>query len=117
MIVKSYDIRVGEFKEIRAEGEKWMKEFHPGKHTMFLTPNALHSMFSEERLRLIIAIRKHPDFGVVRLAEHLGRKQEAVSRDVSSLKAYGIIGESGIETAKLKKMKAAPAPFTFNIIL
>lgn len=124
MNVPPIEIRVGELKDVQEAFRRWTDSGPHGKNIMFLTPKGVQSIFSEQRLRLIRAIREHPDYGVVRLAQLLGRKQEAISRDVAFLKAIGVVKES--KQAIPIRVRRPPAinakvakgtPFFLSIIL
>ena len=77
-----------------------------GKHYLALEPKQVAKFFSSERMRLLRAIREHPEYGVGQLAEYLGRKQEAISRDVAILRASGIVERE----QKQKNHSATKAP-------
>ncbi|MFH1200676.1 MAG: hypothetical protein V1708_06425 [Candidatus Micrarchaeota archaeon] len=124
MNIPPIEIRVGELKEIQEESKRWMDRGPHGRSVMFLNPKGVQSIFSEQRLRLIRAIRGHPGFGTVKLAQFLGRKQEAISRDVSFLKEFGVIIDSPqIMVAAVRNQPSintkAPkgTPFFLSIIL
>ncbi|MFH1106749.1 MAG: hypothetical protein V1787_02540 [Candidatus Micrarchaeota archaeon] len=116
-------IVIGGFEEFRKDA---LASFdNPrGYNSLYLTPKQMHAIFSEQRLRLLKAISEHPDYGVVRLAGLLSRKQAAVSRDVSFLKGLNVISEEPLAApTSIKSVKPArqslsgPSPFAFSIVL
>ncbi len=109
--------------EIRISGaEGFKKEVldslkHPvfGRHMLFLEPHHFHSLFTLERIRLLQAIREHPEAGTVKLSELLGRKQEAVSRDLSALKRAGLVSDE--PAGHLEKSSAKSKPATISVVV
>lgn len=60
------------------------------EHTLFIPPEFVPKIFSEERVRIIREIRNH-EYNINDLSKRLGRKRENVSRDLRILKEYGIV--------------------------
>ncbi len=115
MNLKKVEIRLSGAEGFRREVLDSLKRPVFGRHVLFLEPRQFHSMFTVERLRLLKAIRDNPDFGTVKLANLLGRKQEAVSRDLSYLKAIGIVSD---EPAKQPaRPSAKPKPAAMRIVI
>ncbi|MEK6954902.1 MAG: hypothetical protein AABX01_07865 [Candidatus Micrarchaeota archaeon] len=81
-----------------------------GKTMLYVEQNKMGALFSEERIRLLRAINSHPEDGAVKLAGLLGRKQEAVSRDLAVLRGLGIITDGMPINIPSKK------PFSLNIL-
>lgn len=63
-----------------------------GKETAFiLTPDEFSKVFSPERLKLLILVRRRPDLSISDLSKNLDRKREAVSRDIRFFEGLGLI--------------------------
>ena len=62
----------------------------PKEGVIYVKPDDLPKLLSKERLRLMHEIRNNP-LSITRLAEHLQRKRESVSRDVSFLANQGLV--------------------------
>lgn len=80
---------------------------------IFPTPRFFQRFSHQKRIELLRAIKNNPELGVSELAELPGRKQEAVSRDISFLKAWGII-ETGYEKKKVLA-KSVPSRVVIEI--
>ena len=88
--VRDVEIKFGSIEDMkkeileRKEGEE--------RHVIYL-PDArtFSKIFSARRIELLRAIKENPELGVSELARLLGRKQEAVSRDIAFLRAWGLI--------------------------
>ena len=110
MIVENWEIRIGGLEDAK-------KAFHAatekdaGKKILFLTPRQLPRVFSEERLKILRAVNRHPEAGVVELARILGRHQEAVSRDLGYLRAVGMVSEG----VPVKTPNKKPSGILFNV--
>ncbi len=84
--VRDVEIKFGSIEDMkkeileRKEGEE--------RHVIYL-PDArtFSKIFSARRIELLRAIKENPELGVSELARLLGRKQEAVSRDIAFLRA------------------------------
>lgn len=61
------------------------------EHTLITTPELFAKIFSPQRIRLIMALKKNKDMNIYQLAKMLNRKYEAVHRDISYLKGFGFI--------------------------
>ena len=61
------------------------------KHTIVMTPRGFAHLFSLEKIRLMIRIRKNKVLNIYQLAKELGRKYEAVHRDIKELESYRLI--------------------------
>lgn len=108
MKVKPVEIKIGSFEDFVKTVKEGMKGPVPktSKHIIFVKDSrTASSIISPKRLELMRAIKEHPEYSISKLAEELGRKREAVSRDVSFLRAHGII-----ETERGKKVKAEVKP-------
>jgi predicted transcriptional regulator len=87
------------FKEME-ETDKYARAVIEGKipidkkraeHTLVFTPEAFAKTFSPERIKLMIRIRKNDILNIYQLAKEINRPYEAVHRDLSFLKSYGLI--------------------------
>lgn len=97
--VRDVEIKFGSIEDMkkeileRKEGEE--------RHVIYLPDARIFSkIFSPRRIELLRAIRENPELGISELAELLGRKQEAVSRDISFLRAWGVV-ETDVEGKKV----------------
>ena len=61
------------------------------KYTIVVTPEGFARLFSPERVRLMTRIRNNKITNIYQLAKELGRKYEAVHRDIKELESYKII--------------------------
>jgi predicted transcriptional regulator len=94
MKVKDAEIRIGTIEDFKkAVGEAIKGPVPETDRSVVFVRDAkmLSKVLSEKRLELMRAIKGHPDYNVSQLAELLGRKQEAISRDISILKKYGMV--------------------------
>ena len=117
MNVGSVVIKLGDYDDFKTDLLRSVDEGPRGYNVLYLTPKQVPSMFTEQRLRLLKAIHEHPEMGVTKLAGLLGRKQEAVSRDVGLFKSLGLLKEEGKDAVPEKKTKRALLPFTLNLVL
>ncbi len=87
------------FKPVDTEEEKSraLKEIMKGsskgeEETIFLlTPQEFSKVFSPERLRLLVLLRKRPELTISEISSALSRKREAVSRDIRFFEGLGLI--------------------------
>ncbi|MFH0835732.1 MAG: hypothetical protein V1834_01055 [Candidatus Micrarchaeota archaeon] len=112
MKVEDWEIRIGEFDDFKKAVLNQVGKPADGK-VLFLKPKQFSELFTERRLELIRAIRRHPEAGVVELARVLGRHQEAVSRDLAVLRGPGLVTEG----TPLKTSKKKPVEFSVKIPL
>jgi len=61
------------------------------ERTLIMTPNVFAKVFSPERIKLMLKIKKNNVMNIYQLAKELGRRYEAVHRDVKYLEGMGII--------------------------
>tara|TARA_Y100000310_G_scaffold262495_1_gene272198 strand:- start:364 stop:729 length:366 start_codon:yes stop_codon:yes gene_type:complete len=59
--------------------------------TIIVTPEIFTKIFSPERIKLILKIRKNNLRNIYQLAKEVNRRYEAVYRDIKLLKGFGII--------------------------
>lgn len=78
--------------EIVKDIRKTLKEFSlekmrkdPRKHVIFMTPEIFHHTFSPERMKLLMFLSKEGTMSISDLARKVGRKFEAVHRDLRYL--------------------------------
>lgn len=90
-------IIVQDRKKYMKEVYKYVRDVADGKiepkpavRTIVFTPETFSAVFSPERIRLILALRKW-DGNIYRLAKKLGRPYEAVHRDISYLEGMDLI--------------------------
>ena len=63
-----------------------------GEGTVFLlTPKEFSQVFSPQRLKLLKLVRRQPELTITEISEDLGRKREAVSRDIRFFEGLGLI--------------------------
>ncbi len=71
--------------------------------TIIMTPKVFAKVFSPERIRLMLKIKRNNIMNIYQLAKELNRKYEAVHRDIKLLEGFGII--------RLKKKDSKKIPF------
>ncbi|MBS3127943.1 hypothetical protein J4410_02265 [Candidatus Woesearchaeota archaeon] len=79
------------------------------KRTLVLTPKTFAQVFSPERMRIILKLKEKKYLNIYQLAKELGRKYEAVHRNVSYLSHRGIIK---IKTKDKKKIPYIHEPIS-----
>lgn len=86
------------FKPVDTEQEKspMLKEIikDRGKSeeiVFLLTPEEFPKIFSPERLKLLRLFRKRPELTISEISRNLGRKREAVSRDIRFFEGLKLI--------------------------
>lgn len=71
--------------------------------TIIMTPKIFAKVFSPERIKLMLKIKRNNIMNIYQLAKELDRKYEAVHRDIKLLEGFGII--------KLKEKDRKKIPF------
>ena len=71
--------------------------------TIIVTPEVFAKIFSPERIKLMLKIKRNNISNIYQLAKALHRKYEAVYRDIKLLEGFGII--------KLKEKEKKIIPF------
>jgi len=71
------------------------------KHVVFMTPEIFTKVFSPERIKLLTYLKEHKVQSISDLARKLGRKFEAVHRDIRYLDRF----------VKLKREEANKVPY------
>jgi len=61
------------------------------KPTIVMTPEVFAKIFSPEKLRLLLRIKRNKISNIYQIAKETGRKYEAVHRDIKDLRQYGLI--------------------------
>lgn len=74
------------------------------KKTIIVTPDVFSKIFSPQRLRLLLKIKKNNIRNIYQLAKDLGRKYEAVYRDIKYLEGFGLIKIKDKEGKKIPYM-------------
>ena len=87
------DVIKGKIKAGRKKAEK----------TIVVTPEIFSKIFSPERIKLMLKIKRNNIFNIYQLAKEMNRKYEAVHRDIKLLEGFGII--------KLKDKDKKKIPF------
>ncbi len=59
--------------------------------TIIMTPETFAKLFSPERMKLILKIKRNNIENIYQLAKEANRKYEAVYRDIKLLEGFGII--------------------------
>ena len=59
--------------------------------TIIITPEIFAKIFSPERIKVILKIKRNRITNIYQLAKSLNRKYEAVFRDIKLLEGFGII--------------------------
>ncbi len=79
----------------QVEMDKDIEEIEKGTarpmRKIVMTPETFAKVFSPQRIRLLMAIRKNNFNSVSQLARNLNRKFEAVHRDIAYLRGIGLI--------------------------
>ncbi|MBU1975967.1 MAG: HTH domain-containing protein [Nanoarchaeota archaeon] len=84
----------------RAQDRKYIADVLSGKtkidkkraeRTIIVTPEVFTRIFSPERIRLMLKIKRNHIRNIYQLAKELNRKYEAVHRDIKYLEGIGII--------------------------
>ena len=71
--------------------------------TIIITPEVFAKIFSPERIKLMLKIKRNNISNIYQLAKELHRKYEAVYRDIKLLEGFGIV--------KLKDKNHKKIPF------
>jgi len=103
---------VEDLKEKMKMDNKYVKNVIHGKakvdkkraeKTIIVTPETFAKIFSPERIKLMLKIKRNSISNIYQLAKELNRKYEAVHRDIKLLEGFGII--------KLKDKNKKKIPF------
>lgn len=102
---------VEDVKEKMKMDNRYVKEVIKGRiidkkraeKTIIMTPKVFAKIFSPERIRLMLKIKRNNIMNIYQLAKELDRKYEAVHRDIKLLEGFGII--------KLKEKDREKIPF------
>lgn len=103
---------VENLKERMKKDNKYAKDVIQGKakldrkkaeKTIIVTPEIFAKIFSPERIKLMLKIKRNSIPNIYQLAKELNRKYEAVYRDIKLLEGFGII--------KLKDKNKKKVPF------
>ena len=78
------------------------------KHVIFMTPEVFCKVFSPERLRLLMFVNKNRSASISDLARKLGRRFEAVHRDLMYLEGFSVV--------KLRRQEANRIPYVDDSI-
>lgn len=89
-------------KEMKKDVRDIQRGIYRHKSKRVMTPDSFVKIFSPQRVRLLMALRKNKVESITELAALLGRKFEAVHRDITYLSGMGFI--------KLKKGKKNVVP-------
>ena len=108
---------VENIRERMKADNKYVKEVIKGKQidkkraekTIILTPEAFAKIFSPERIKLMIKIKRNNIESIYQLAKALNRRYEAVYRDIMLLEGFGIVQ---LEEKDRKKMPLMKEPIT-----
>ena len=91
---------VEDLKERMKKDNKYAKDVIQGKakldrkkaeKTIIVTPETFAKIFSPERIKLMLKIKRNNISNIYQLAKELHRKYEAVHRDIKLLEGFGII--------------------------
>ena len=75
-----------------------------------MTPKVFAKVFSPERIRLMLKIKKNNVRNIYQLAKELGRKYEAVHRDIKYLEGMGVIKVKDKDNKKIPFIDEPIAP-------
>ncbi|MFH1835737.1 MAG: ArsR family transcriptional regulator [Methanobacteriota archaeon] len=91
---KVIEVKVGSLDDLRKDLNEVFDDptrvEKESDYTIYLSPDEVPKLFSEERVRLIHEIRKN-DYSVTQLASKLKRRRENVSRDLAILEHFGLV--------------------------
>ncbi len=76
--------------------------------TIVCTPQTFHEVLSPQRIRILIHINTNPGLNITEIAKSLGRRFEAVHRDIKFLISYDLI--------KTRKEKKSRIPYFYEKI-
>ena len=104
---------VENIKERMKLDNKYVREVINGKKidtkraekTIILTPEGFAKIFSPERIKLMLRIKRDKIRNIYQLAKEVGRKYEAVYRDIKLLEGFGIIQLKDKDRGKVPFMK------------
>ena len=91
---------VEDLKERMKKDNKYARDVIDGKakvdgrkaeKTIIITPETFAKIFSPERIKLMLKIKRNNISNIYQLAKNLNRKYEAVHRDIKLLEGFGII--------------------------
>lgn len=91
---------VDDLEKRMRETDKYVEDVLAGKRkiskamaerTIITTPEIFSKLFSPERIRLLLEIRRSKSRNIYQIAKFLGRSYEAVHRDIKLLEGYGIV--------------------------
>ena len=103
---------VENLKKRMDETNKYVRDALDGKRkwdpkkaerTIILTPETFAQVFTPQRMRLLLRVKRNKINNIYQLAKELGRPYEAVHRDVKYLEGFGLI--------KIKKRERERIPF------
>src|SRR3989344_2178763 len=103
---------VDDLKEKMKKDNQYVKDVVKGKlkvdkkraeKTIIVTPEIFSKIFSPERIKLMLKIKRNNVSNIYQLAKEMNRKYEAVHRDIKLLEGFGII--------KLKDKNKKKVPF------
>ena len=84
-------------------GGKAKVDRRKAEKTIIITPETFAKIFSPERIKLMLKIKRNNISNIYQLAKEMHRKYEAVHRDIKLLEGFGII--------KLKDKNKKKIPF------
>jgi len=73
--------------------------------TIIMTPEIFSKIFSPQRIKLMLKIKRNNIRNIYQLAKELDRKYEAVHRDIKLLEGFGIIQLKDKDRGKVPFMK------------
>mgnify|MGYP001220981194 CR=1 FL=1 len=86
-------------------GGKLKIDTKKAEKTMLITPELFAKLFSPERMKLLLKIKKNNIKNIYQLAKDSNRKYEAVYRDIKLLEGFGIITLKDKDREKIPKME------------
>lgn len=78
--------------------------------TLVITPDIFAKIFSPERIKLMLKVRKNKITSIYQLAKALNRKYEAVYRDIKLLEGFGIITLKEKDNQMIPTMESVEIP-------
>ena len=91
---KTIEVRMGSLDDLRKDLNEIFdnpkRVEKKSDYTIYLSPEEIPKLFSEERVKLIHEIRKK-DYSVNELAVKLKRRRENISRDLNILEHFGVV--------------------------
>ncbi len=108
---------VQNIKKKMEEDDEYVKDALRGKkkilkteRTIVTTPEIFSKIFSPERMKLLLEVRKSDSKNIYQIAKALGRSYAAVHRDIVLLEGFGIVKLRTSNKKRYPHMEAIQIP-------